>query len=47
MNLATILIASAVAVLFVVLVVNEVRKRKQGQCSGNCASCHGNCNCQK
>ncbi|MBQ9736489.1 MAG: FeoB-associated Cys-rich membrane protein [Clostridia bacterium] len=43
----TILIASVVAVLFVLIIVNEVHKRKSGKggcsCGGNCGACGADC----
>lgn len=52
MNLPTILIASAVAVVFLAIVICEIRKKKQGKSSCSCGSCggcpmSGSCHTQK
>lgn len=49
-NLPTILVAGIIAIIFVAIVANEIRKRKRGQgsCSCGCSGCgmsdvcHGN-----
>jgi hypothetical protein len=47
----TIIIASVVAVIFVLVVVNEVKKRKSGKgscsCGGNCGACGMGCHEEK
>ncbi len=46
MNLASVLIALVIAVLFVVIVVPAGRKKKRGGgCGGDCAGCGGACGC--
>ena len=46
MNLASVLIALAIAAVFVAIVVHEVRKKKRGGgCGGDCAGCGGACGC--
>jgi hypothetical protein len=39
----TIIIASVIAVIFIAIVANEIRKKKKGipscSCGGNCAAC--------
>lgn len=49
MNWPTIIIASLVAIVFVAIVVSEVRKRKSGKgacsCGGSCGGCAGGCGC--
>ena len=44
----TIIVASLVVILFVVIVVNEIRKKKNGKstcsCGGNCGACGMSCN---
>lgn len=41
MNVSTIIVAAIVAVLFVAIVVNEIKKRKNGKgsCSCGCSGC--------
>lgn len=43
MNWPTILIAAVVAVIFFAIVINEIRKKKQGKgscsCGGSCGAC--------
>ncbi len=41
MNLATIIILGVVTAVFVVIVINEIRKKKQGKtsCSCGCSGC--------
>ena len=47
--LPTIIIASLVAILFVAIVVSEIRNRKNGKgscsCGSSCGSCGMNCHC--
>ena len=47
----TIIIASIVAVLFVLIIVGEVHKKKSGKggcsCGGNCGACGMNCHGDK
>ena len=47
MNAPTIIIATVVAVIFIAIVVREVRNRKKGKgscsCGGNCGACGMNC----
>lgn len=49
MNWPTIIIASLVAIVFLAIVVAEVRKRKSGKgacsCGGSCGGCAGGCGC--
>ena len=49
MNWPTIIVASLVALVFVVIVAFEVRKRKSGKgscsCGGSCGGCAGGCGC--
>ena len=39
MNLSTIIVALFVAVIFVAVLVYEIRKRKKGSCSCGCSGC--------
>ncbi|MBE6985410.1 MAG: FeoB-associated Cys-rich membrane protein [Ruminococcaceae bacterium] len=49
MNFATIVVTAIVGVIFVAIVVNEIRKKKKGvhscSCGGSCSGCamHGSC----
>ena len=45
MNLPTILVTLVIAAVFVLIVIREIRSRKNGKpsCGGNCGSCGGNC----
>ena len=45
MNFATAIVALAVAAIFVAIVVNEIRKKKNGKssCGGDCGACGRNC----
>ncbi len=47
MNLPTIIVASIVAVIFLLIVIHEIRKRKAGKasCGGSCCSCGMSCSC--
>lgn len=49
--LSTIIVASVIAVAFAAIVVNEIKKRKNGQggcsCGGNCGICGGSCMARK
>lgn len=47
MDIPTIVVAAIIAVIFVAIVVHEVKKRRQGKspCGGNCSSC--GCGCGK
>lgn len=53
MNWPTILVAVAVAAIFVAIVANEIRKKKKGisscSCGGSCGGCamHGSCHANK
>lgn len=49
MNLPTIIILSVIAVLFVAIVINEIRKRRQGKhsCSCGCGGCAFKASCHK
>ena len=44
-NLATFVIAAVIVVIFVAVVVNAVKKHKNGECScsGGCSGCKGGC----
>ncbi len=48
MNWPTIIITLLIAVVFVAIMVNEIRKKKNGKggcsCGGSCGSCGINCN---
>ncbi len=43
----TIIVGSLVAIMFVAIIVNEVKKKKSGKggcsCGGNCGACGINC----
>lgn len=43
----TIIVASVVAIIFALVIVNEVRKKKSGKgscsCGGNCGACGMGC----
>lgn len=49
--LATIIISTIIAILFVTIIVNEIKKRKNGSgscsCGGNCGACGFNCHSQQ
>lgn len=49
--LATIIIASMIAIAFVAIIVNEVKKKKSGKgscsCGGSCGACGMNCHSEK
>ncbi len=49
MNLPTIIILSIIAVAFIAIVINEIRKKKQGRggCSCGCGGCAFKDNCNK
>lgn len=49
MNIPTIIVATILAVIFVLIVVSEVKKRKNGGCGCGCAGCKnaGVCNIKK
>ncbi|MDO4608658.1 MAG: FeoB-associated Cys-rich membrane protein [Clostridia bacterium] len=49
MNLPTIIILSVIAVIFVAIVINEIRKKKQGKssCSCGCGGCAFKDSCNK
>ena len=43
----TIIVGSIVAILFVAIIINEIKKKKSGKggcsCGGNCCACGMNC----
>ena len=43
----TIIVGSIVAIMFVAIIVNEIKKKKSGKggcsCGGNCGACGMNC----
>ena len=47
----TIIIATVIAVIFIAVIVNEVRKKKSGKsscsCGGNCGACGMGCHEEK
>lgn len=51
MNLPTILIAAIVAIIFLAIVIAEIRNKKKGKhscsCGGSCESCGMNCSCHQ
>ena len=46
MNLPTVIVLAAVAVIFVTIIAIQIRRCKKGGCScgGDCGSCGGACN---
>ncbi len=44
-NLATFAVAAVIAVIFFAVIINAVKKHKNGECScsGGCAGCKGGC----
>jgi hypothetical protein len=50
-NLPTLIVALLIAALVVAIVVNEIRKKKQGigscSCGGNCGACGGCCGSER
>ena len=46
MNLPTIIVGAIVAVIFIVVLIKEIKKyRHGGGCSCDCANCPSNCSC--
>ena len=43
MNLATIIAIVVVAVIFIAIIVRQIKKMKSGACSCDCAVCGGCC----
>jgi len=47
----TIIVATIVAVIFVAIVVNEIKKKKSGKggcsCGGNCGACGMSCHSEE
>ncbi len=44
-NLATFVVAAIIAVFFFAVIINSIKKHKNGKCScsGGCAGCKGGC----
>ena len=49
LNLPTIIITALIAVIFLAIVITEIRNRKKGKhscsCGGSCGSCGMDCSC--
>ena len=45
MNAPTLIVAIIVATIFVAIVINEIKKRKQGKGSCSCGGSCGSCGC--
>ena len=47
----TVIITVAIAAVFIAVIVNEIRKKKQGKgtcsCGGSCGACGMNCSCDQ
>ena len=43
MNLATVIAILVVAVIFIAIIVRQIKKMKSGACSCDCAVCGGCC----
>ncbi len=51
MNLPTVIVASVIALVVIAIIVNEIKKRKDGKggcsCGGSCPGCAMNGTCHK
>ncbi len=49
MNIPTIIILAIVVVVFLAIIIREIRNKKNGKgscsCGGNCGACGMNCSC--